>query len=1619
MPKAIGLFWLQFRVLVWKNWIISSKNPFLFILRCFLLPIAYGVFLSFAQFMLHRLNNYNPGSPAPIPTLKDHFDGTSSLYLLDATQRSSSDLPSPLQIMNRTLQDFTPEQLHAVNVLSDPLDIPKVCPQNFNGFSGCYAVVIFTDMQPNSPTPHGINYTILADAGLSRIDVERHTSDVVTRILPLQWAIDKSIIELQTNVSQQTPLEWGYSNQTNAQQETAIRLSYDRGIREIIGLAFFLTFTGIVYQIPGSVANERALLITEHMKAMGLYDSARILSWHVGISLTYLPAWIVVALLWKVRIFVETSGGLIVLVHVLLGLVLASWSFVVAVPFGGSPQLAAVVTTFLSVIFAIFGMLVNTSNTLIMVFFSIIFPPSFYIFALKSICGYENHQMATDPSTGDPDSGILLAPLLLVAIIDIVIWPFLAVFLERYLYSTAALLKPKSKRFPTNEYPAQAMPPNTAISVRSLTKIYSTSWFSGNGDVTAVSNLNLDIPKTGIFVMLGSNGAGKSTSLSIMAGLSSITSGTVTFEGGHDRPPRGVLGIVPQKNVLFAELTCMQTLRVWRAVKWCSSRYETDEDLEQLLRDCDLGKKIHANAATLSGGQKRKLQLAIGLLGGSKIILVDECTSGVDPLSRRALWKTLSAFRDDRCIVFTTHFLDEADLLADHIAILAAPGKVVASGSPVALKSQLGEGYSVQVTFGSLLVGSEAEKLFGYSTLSYDFLHAIRMIVPDAYATKPSPSISVYHLKTRDSHIVGQVLNLLEEAEQQGRIKSYDILGTTIEDIFLDLMEKEQSTGKKHVKSHSASSSLDNLSSVSLDKPTPMMDLPNGKGVSPYRQAFTIFHKRMLIVRRAWLTPLLTVLIAVTGSTIPLTFTTGLHQLCVPAAASIVAVPLWLPDAPFAKSNASQNIFPRMAVSPPNLLNTFGRLTNNLLVTKAEDNTIFTELIASDYSNFSLGGVSLGPDGNTTVAWETSPPGIRAPSMLNMASNVLLHRAVGLSTESPNLNADTRPVMIATNFGAFAKVAAATLMYLRWIFFFGAVMAVYPAFFALYVSKERRSDVQAMQLSNGLTNPVGLWLGHLMFDTIASVILSTIIIIIFATATTQFHGLGLLWIVFVLYGVTAALFSYSLSLMVSSPLAAFAIVAGYQFIMLVLYISSYLLVFTFGKVETASHITTIIHFAVSFLAPVDSVVRATLVSVNLFSLLCEGTDVVSTGSLLDIKRFGGPILYLVIHAFVLLAILVWVDSGHRYPRPLGRKKAITHRRLISTSNFDVSQFSDTNPEVADDTSLLRVVGISKTFGGKQVTDDVNLSIPRDTIFALLGPNGAGKTTTFNIIRGDVVPDTGDVFIDGASIVTNPRLARMSLGVCPQFTAIDDQLTVREHLVIYGRLKGLNRGPQLNTSIDAVLEGTSLTIYADRLASKLSGGNQRKLSLAIALLGNPSVILIDEFSTGVDPKMKRDMWQTLRRVAIGKAIVITTHSMEEASALATNVGILAKRLLALGTTASLSARYGTYEVQFVCRTREQIVKARSLMQHIPGSRMADDVATRFEVPITSGNSTYSLAQLFNTLSEHGDFMEYTVERGSLESVFLKVVKENNVREEGQSHDAVAPRTPRSKSFWKNF
>lgn len=364
------------------------------------------------------------GTPVAVPRLIDEYDGSLALVWADST--NGTGIPSAQDIISHITSGFSSKQLGKLKQVAIADDIPPACPENFNGFSECYAAVVFETLPGNSSTTSSgnlttlpaFNYTIRADSGLYYVNVVKHTSSYEQRVLPLQWAIDSAIIELTTGATPQTPVEWPFTQETNTEQYTDIRLSYIRGLRTLLVLALFICYIGIAYQLPGSFMGERANLLTSHLQAMGLMDSARILSWHVSVSLVYLPAWIVVALIWHYRIFTATNAGLVLVVHLLLGLSLASWSLFVSAPFGKSPQLAAIAATVLAIVFAILALVDGRAGTGAAFFYTLFFPPGFYIFAIRCMCGFELKQVGTNVVKPDPDNHLVLLPLLFAAIVS-------------------------------------------------------------------------------------------------------------------------------------------------------------------------------------------------------------------------------------------------------------------------------------------------------------------------------------------------------------------------------------------------------------------------------------------------------------------------------------------------------------------------------------------------------------------------------------------------------------------------------------------------------------------------------------------------------------------------------------------------------------------------------------------------------------------------------------------------------------------------------------------------------------------------------------------------------------------------------------------------------------------------------------------------------------------------------------------------------------------------------------------------------------------------------------------------------------------------------------------------
>lgn len=229
--------------------------------------------------------------------------------------------------------------------------------------------------------------------------------------------------------------------------------------------------------------------------------------------------------------------------------------------------------------------------------------------------------------------------------------------------------------------------------------------------------------------------------------------------------------------------------------------------------------------------------------------------------------------------------------------------------------------------------------------------------------------------------------------------------------------------------------------------------------------------------------------------------------------------------------------------------------------------------------------------------------------------------------------------------------------------------------------------------------------------------------------------------------------------------------------------------------------------------------------------------------------------------------------------------------------------------------MILLTNVSKSYGKTKAVDSLTLEIKKGEIFGLLGPNGAGKTTTVKILTTLTKPDSGSCFIDGIDVIKNPHNIKKIIGVVPQENNLERELTVYENLLIYGML---HKVKNLKEKIEKILHTMELHDKKDSIVTTLSGGLQRRLLLARALLTEPKVLFLDEPSIGLDPHIRRQLWQIIRKIKVeGRTVLLTTHYIEEAEALCDRVGILSHgKLIALGTPSELKRDVGEYVVEFI-------------------------------------------------------------------------------------------------------
>jgi ABC-2 type transport system ATP-binding protein len=305
-------------------------------------------------------------------------------------------------------------------------------------------------------------------------------------------------------------------------------------------------------------------------------------------------------------------------------------------------------------------------------------------------------------------------------------------------------------------------------------------------------------------------------------------------------------------------------------------------------------------------------------------------------------------------------------------------------------------------------------------------------------------------------------------------------------------------------------------------------------------------------------------------------------------------------------------------------------------------------------------------------------------------------------------------------------------------------------------------------------------------------------------------------------------------------------------------------------------------------------------------------------------------------------------------------------------------------------SAIAVTGLCKSFGDHVVLDGLDLNVPRGTVFALLGANGAGKTTTVKILSTLISADAGAIRVAGHDLAAEADAVRDAIGVTGQFSVVDNLLTGEENLLLMADLHHLPRGEGRRRAA-GLLDQFDLVEAGRKPASTYSGGMRRRLDLAMTLVGSPQVIFLDEPTTGLDPRSRRDMWQIVRDlVAGGVTIFLTTQYLEEADELADRIAVLDHgRLVAEGTADELKRRIPGGHI----RLRFADPRGLDAAVHLLGQVSRDNDALALRVPSDGG--VRSLKTLLDRLDHRGiEVAELSVHTPDLDDVFLALTGNSN-------------------------
>ncbi|KAI1709099.1 ABC transporter domain-containing protein [Ditylenchus destructor] len=1025
---------------------------------------------------------------------------------------------------------------------------------------------------------------------------------------------------------------------------------------------------------------------------------------------------------------------------------------------------------------------------------------------------------------------------------------------------------------------------NIAIEIDNLVK----EWSPGQ---VAVNGISMNAYNGNVTVLLGHNGAGKTSTFACLTGFTRPTSGRIMIcgESMTENPHhcQSMIGYCPQNNPLFNDLTVYEHMVLYGRLRTADFHVKDRDEIFNLLRKVDLLAHKDKLAKELSGGMKRKLFVALALVGKAPVVLLDEPTAGMDPSARQLIRDMLLIEKRERAILLTTHYMDEADMLGDRVAIMVK-GDIVCNGAVDYLKQKYGTGYVLTVGLKRLDIAHNPQE--SIMEVITNILEHIKKFVPSATVQDESANAQGLNilLPYESRQVFVPMFKELEENQSMLLIESFGLSINTLEQVFIrvgEIAEGEDDTERlEHVKrvAQQLCDTTDNQETRSILHVSQMIHLL-------WRNALYLWRNMSRVIIPIMIALLLYVpFLLVHFKVISIeNFSTGSSE-------SVDLSFSHLPDAAITFDQDLANITTVKDIT--DYLRRFSQLS--LLEDQTEKN--FKQMY---FHQPPLGfGFKL-RDSRSTV-----PTNIFYNQRLNygplyaisaLTNSFFRNKGgeikMGIFKEKNN---DTKVQMKSPSQEFDMEIMAKS--------FFGA------AYFHYSLSLALACIILSLTLEMGtnfkhqlfLTKMSGLiyWSAQFLFDFCYFVLFAVLIFLLsFWSMGIPAQCIASLWPIWIIFFLSGTAITYCFSFYFKSR--TIALIAMYCWHTILPTILSTII----GIISliTQSKGVQLLNRALGFVFP--GLIHSS--SINKLLNNCQnktlGFDIFELYGFGE-NGVGFDVLEMLLTFIVFTVFLSALQSTRIASRlhTLLSRKYQTKLVSLPREDEDVIQERQWMATQSDQSLSLAVRGLYRFYNPRLcAVRNLTFGVRPDDCFGLLGVNGAGKTSTFDILTAYSYPTAGQATVNGIDVTERPPI-----GYCPQFDALSTDLTGWETLYLVGALNGLN---DAEWRVDKVLESIQLSEERNKLVKHYSGGQKRRISIGVALMSCSRLIMLDEPTAGVDPRTRRHIWNLLTELRRNNtALLLTTHSMEECEVLCSRIGFMNKgSLITIGSTQHLKNKYG--------------------------------------------------------------------------------------------------------------